>query len=209
MSITLLLYTLFILAGYLLGSLLFGPYFGKIISKKDILAGSRDHNPGTTNAFMQGGFWCGALTLICDIGKGFLPAFLCLRLLFPKFHSELGLTFVLLSPVLGHVFPVYHHFRGGKGIATTFGVLLGFAPNLGPALVLAFFFILFSLVIRITPHFYRTAATYILSAAVLFIWGSRLSIRLGFLLITILVCLRLHLSGEEREELKVRFLWTH
>ncbi len=204
-----LLYMIFILAGYFLGSLLFGPFFGKKIAKKDMLSDRRDQNPGTANAFLQGGFLCGVLTLVCDVGKGFLPTFLCLRLIAPEYHSEAGLTLVLLAPVLGHVFPVYHHFRGGKGIATTFGVLLGFAPDLAPALVLAFFFLLFSLVIRITPHFYRTAATYISAAAVLFIWGSRLSIRLGFLLIAIVVCLRLHISEEDREDVKVRFLWTH
>ena len=206
---TILLYGLFILTGYLLGSILFARVFGRIFAKKDIVSESRDQNPGTANAFMYGGAACGVLTLIGDIGKGFLPVFLCMRLVYDAVPSELGLSLVLLAPVLGHILPVYYHFRGGKGIATTFGVLLGFAPNFGPALILAVIFILFSLVIRITPHFYRTMATYILAAAFLFVWGDGLGIKFGFLLISVLVCLRLHFSKEEREELKVRLLWTH
>ena len=153
-------YLVFIITGYLLGSFLPAPFFGRLIKKKDIIVGTRDQNPGTANAFTQGGMFCGILTLLCDLGKGFSPVFLCLNLQnilqriptgswygIPlvgreNWISTLGIALVLLAPVLGHAFPLYHQFQGGKGIATTFGCLLGYAPNLFPALALAFFFIL-------------------------------------------------------------------
>ena len=146
-------YVCFAILGYLMGSVLFAPLFGRLFGKGDIVGRSKDRNPA--NAFIQGGIGCGLLTLLCDLGKGFLPVFLCLRLRGDRPVLELGLALVLLAPVLGHIFPLYRHFQGGKGIAATFGSLLGLTPDLYPALTLAFFFILFSLVIRITPHFYR------------------------------------------------------
>lgn len=222
-----LYYLLLTLIGYLLGSILFAPIFGQLIQKRDIISGTKDLNPGTANAFMQGGMACGILTLIGDMGKGFLPVFLCIQLqesaimhsmcgadrrlwgTVPNAIHIIGFTLVLLAPVMGHVFPLYHHFRGGKGIATTFGCLLGYAPNLFPALVLAFFFILFSLVIRITPHFYRTIATYLCALGIFFVWGETAAQKLGFFLITVVVCIRMHMSGEHREACKVRLLWMH
>ena len=75
-----LYYLLLILMGYLLGSILFAPIFGQLILKKDIIRGTKDLNPGTANAFMQGGMLCGILTLIGDMGKGFLPVFLCIQM---------------------------------------------------------------------------------------------------------------------------------
>lgn len=220
-------YLVFAIAGYLLGSILFAPVFGRIFTKEDIISGTKDQNPGTANAFAEGGMVCGLLTLACDMGKGFFPVFLCLNLgstalgsvlwmpseaLWggrPEWAGTLGLALVLLAPVLGHAFPLYHRFQGGKGIAATFGSLLGYAPNLFPALVLAFFFLLFSLVIIVRPHFYRTIVTYVCAAGMFFVWGQDLAQKLGFLLIAVLVCIRMHLSIEERREVRVRLLWMH
>ena len=220
-------YLVFIITGYLLGSFLPAPFFGHLIKKKDIIVGTKDQNPGTANAFTQAGMFCGILTLLCDLGKGFIPVFLCFNLQnnpqsipmeswygmspvgWNNWISALGIALVLLAPVLGHAFPLYHQFQGGKGIATTFGCLLGYAPNLFPALVLAFFFLFFSLVVRIQPHFYRTIVTYICATGIFFVWGENLAQKLGFLLITVLVCVRMHLSTEERGELKVGLLWMH
>jgi len=65
-------------AGYISGSILFARVFGAVF-KKDILNQSRDGNPGTANAFMYGGFFCGVLTLLFELLKGFIPVFLYLR----------------------------------------------------------------------------------------------------------------------------------
>ena len=122
----------FILLGYLAGSVLFARIWGRVVAKKDITRDAPDQNPGTANAFINGGIVCGLLTLVCDLLKGFVPVFLYLRT-----GSGPALGFVMATPVLGHVFPVFSHFRGGKGIATTFGCLLALLPaNTAALLVL-------------------------------------------------------------------------
>ena len=63
----------YILLGYGLGSVLFAKVFCSWLKKTDVTQNTADGNPGTTNAFKNGGFLCGTLTLICDILKGFLP----------------------------------------------------------------------------------------------------------------------------------------
>ena len=111
----------YVIIGYLSGSILYARVFEKLFHKENMIEGSKDRNPGTANAFMRGGFWCGVLTLCCDMGKGFIPVFF--------YHqgemTQLGLALVLAAPAIGHIFPLFHKGRGGKGIATTFGSLLG------------------------------------------------------------------------------------
>lgn len=93
-------------------------------------ADSCDKNPGTFNAYQYGGFLCGTLTLCGDLLKGFLPVFL--------YHggsvsaADAGLAFVMAAPVYGHVLPVFHKLQGGKGIAVSFGCLLGLLPEARP-----------------------------------------------------------------------------
>ena len=69
----------FICLGYLSGSVLYARVFAGIFNREDMFLQSGDHNPGTANAFLYGGFWCGLFTLIFDILKGFLPVFLFMR----------------------------------------------------------------------------------------------------------------------------------
>ena len=81
--------------------------FASIISKlfhKDIISKSPDKNYGTANAFRYGGVLCGALTLLCDMGKGFLPVFIYMHTENP---SEVMLPIVLVAPVIGHILPVF------------------------------------------------------------------------------------------------------
>ena len=142
--------------GYLAGSLLFARYFSDFFCGKDVTADTPDKNPGTYNAYTYGGFWCGALTLICDLLKGFLPVFMFIR-----FSGKgLGLVLVMVAPVLGHLFPIWHKFSGGKGIAVSFGVLLGIAPDFRPVLILAITYLMFSFLFKVNPHFYRLILTY-------------------------------------------------
>lgn len=200
---------LYILTGYLLGSILFADVFVTMFHKKDAIEESKDKNPGTANAFMYGGFWCGVLTLICDLGKGIVPVHFYLRGSMPEEVTALSLSLVLAAPVLGHICSVYHHFKGGKGIAVTFGSLLGMFPDLRPALLLAFFFIFYSLILRIIPHFYRTLVTYLCTMAGLFFIPCLPGVRAGFFLISTAVLLHFHFSKEEREKFQVRLLWMH
>lgn len=66
---------LYLLAGYLSGSVLYARVFSGLLRRGDVTEKSRDGNPGTANAFLYGGFWCGALTLVCELLKGFCPCF--------------------------------------------------------------------------------------------------------------------------------------
>ena len=202
-------YLFFIILGYLSGSILYARVFGNLLKHENFYLETKDGNPGTANAFMQGGFFCGVSTLCGDMMKGFLPVFLAIRVLSGEASLEMGIALVIFAPVLGHVFPIFYHFKGGKGIATTFGCLLGCMPNIFAACVLAFFFILLSLVIRVTPHLYRTFGTYWLTLLTLMIFKEQTAILIGFFLIALCVSVRLHMSKEEKEKCKVRLLWIH
>lgn len=196
----------FIFLGYLSGSVLFARLWAKLFGKPELLEKSPDGNPGAANAFTYGGFWCGVFVLLGDLAKGFLPIWCWL-------HS--GLTapgpvwtaLILAAPVVGHGFPVFYRFRGGKGIAVTFGCLLGLMPRWLPAVTLALCFLFFSLVLRITPHFYRTVATYLAAAAVLALCRVEGWMLLGFCGMAAVVLLRLHKSAEERVRPEVKLLW--
>lgn len=143
------------IAGYLSGSILFGYYIPKLVKQTDVYKVSDDGNPGTYNAFVHGGFWCGVMTLLADLLKGFLPVFLSAVL----WGTESMLfALIMLAPVAGHAFPWKR--EGGKAIAVSFGVLLGLLPQVTPLCLLIFFYLLFSLVIKIGEHNKRSMATF-------------------------------------------------
>ncbi len=196
----------YIVGGFMLGGVLFARVFGKLFHR-DVVSGSKDGNPGTANAFVNGGFACGMLTLIGDLGKGFLPVYLYLHLGEPE--SRLAFIFVMVAPVAGHIFTPWYHFNGGKGIAATFGCLLGMLPAVIPVGVLVVSFLFFSLVLRVSPHYQRTICTYITAAVLMFILGPDAAVCIGFLIITLLVLFKMHMSNEEREKVKVKLLWMH
>ena len=197
----------FILLGYLSGSVLFGRVSASLIQKRDIFEGAKDQNPGTANAFQYGGFWCGILTLIGDLAKGWIPVYLYIAGISDTALMKQGLALVLAAPVFGHIFPLFYGFQGGKGIAVTFGCLLGLLPEWKPAVLLAAFFIFFSLVLRITPHFYRTIIAYVTTLICLVVFFHNWAVSLGFLLITVMVCYRLHKSSEKLESIGIKLLW--
>jgi acyl phosphate:glycerol-3-phosphate acyltransferase len=88
-------------------------------------------NPGATNVMRIGGRKAAGITLLGDLLKGFLPVFLA---------NSLGLSpllqgFVGLAAFLGHLYPIFFGLKGGKGVATSLGVLLGFSWLLGLAVI--------------------------------------------------------------------------
>ena len=114
-------YLIVALSSYLLGSIPFGFILTKIFLKKDI----RDigsGNIGATNALRTGSKSLGYSTLILDISKAVLP------ILYVKFNYPDYIYIASLSAFLGHVFPIWLKFKGGKGIATYVGIL--FSINL-------------------------------------------------------------------------------
>jgi len=91
--------------------------------------GSR--NPGTTNVLRHFGKVAAALTLIGDVAKGFVPVTLCALLGF----DQLAVALTGAGAFIGHLYPLFFRFAGGKGVATLIGVLLAFNPWLGVAFV--------------------------------------------------------------------------
>lgn len=197
----------FAFLGYLSGSVLYARIFARLFKKENMIEKSKDRNPGTANAFMHGGFWCGVLTLIFDLLKGFLPVFLFLQFGVVDAPNTLMVAAVLAAPVIGHAFPLFFRFKGGKGIAVSFGCLLGLLPLWQPFAALAVFFIFFSVVFKITPHFHRTLAAYICSLAAVIFNVDNTGILIGFLIITLTVVARLMLSKEKTEKIGVKLLW--
>ncbi len=112
------LITLAIIIAYLLGSIPSAYIVGRMQKGTDIReTGSR--NMGAMNVFYSVGFWWGLLVLIADVGKGAAAMGIALAL----GVSEVAQFFVGATAVLGHAFPVFLRFRGGKGGATCIGVL--------------------------------------------------------------------------------------
>lgn len=196
---------IFILIGYLSGNVLYANVFGNIFGVRERYAESTDKNPGTANAYKYGGFWCGTLTLLFELVKGALPVYFYVRT--SGGLNGWGLPLVMAAPVLGHIFPVFHEFHGGKGIAVTFGCLVGLIPYIRPLLVFAASFIFLSVIVKVYPHYYRTIAAYLLSVVLMLARRPVPNVFVGFLVIAGLVCLRMAMSREEKESLEVKLLW--
>ncbi len=198
----------YIIMGYIMGSILFAQVFSKLFNK-NILQESKDGNPGTANAFMYGGFWCGVLTLFFELFKGAVPVYLYLRGVNIQSAGTAALASVIAAPVIGHIYPIFNKFHGGKGIAVTFGVLLGLVPIWSPVVLLAFFFIFFSIIVRVSPHIHRTVVTYCCTLAAIVLTNPIRGIIAGVAIITVIVLHRLYISNEEKEKIKVGLLWMN
>lgn len=117
-----------LLIGYFIGCISMGFIVGKV-TKTD-LRKKGSGNLGTTNALRVLGFRAGAATFLGDILKGVLAFFLC-RAIFPD-HSLLASIYAGAGTILGHDFPFYLKFKGGKGIASTIGFVLSLAFVFSP-----------------------------------------------------------------------------
>lgn len=119
--------TLAVCAAYLIGSI----PFAVIVSRLMGLADPRTYgsgNPGATNVLRSGNRSAAALTLIGDGLKGWLAVWLALRF-GPRYGvADFGAALVAVSVVLGHMYPVFLRFRGGKGVATAAGVIIALNP---------------------------------------------------------------------------------
>jgi glycerol-3-phosphate acyltransferase PlsY len=117
--------------GYIFGCFSTGYFVGKI-NKVDI-RNYGSGNVGTTNALRTLGAKAGALTLVGDVFKAVIPILLVRYLLFSHYEFvELLALYTGLGVVLGHNYPVWLKFKGGKGIAATSGVLVAFDPLIVP-----------------------------------------------------------------------------
>ncbi len=110
-------------AAYLFGAIPFGLLVAK--SRGVDIRAHGSGNIGATNVFRVIGKGWGIFTFVLDALKGFIPAFVFPRL--AGLDAEWGVLFGIVA-ILGHSFPVYLKFKGGKGVATSAGMLLGVAP---------------------------------------------------------------------------------
>jgi glycerol-3-phosphate acyltransferase PlsY len=126
-----------LLGAYLIGSLSFAVIFSRVLG----LADPRSYgsgNPGATNVLRSGNRQAAILTLVCDALKGFVPVVLCLAYGPRVGLGENAAAFVGLAAFVGHLYPVFFGFKGGKGVATAAGALMGINPLLGLATLASF-----------------------------------------------------------------------
>lgn len=125
---------IFVAGAYLIGSV----SFAVLMSKAFGLADPRTYgsgNPGATNVLRSGKKAAAALTLIGDAAKGWLAVFLAIRFAPHDADGLMLVALVALAVFLGHVFPVFLKFKGGKGVATALGVLLALNGWMGLAVL--------------------------------------------------------------------------
>lgn len=137
---------IFTLIGYLSGSLPFSVWLSKWVLGIDARQMGEDHNPGSANVFKAAGkskWWLGMSALLLDGFKGLIPV----AIAYYNFQiTGWSLVPVALSPVVGHAYSIFLGFKGGKAVATTFGIWTAITVYRAP-LVLGGFFILFNLVL--------------------------------------------------------------
>ncbi|MBW6514366.1 MAG: glycerol-3-phosphate 1-O-acyltransferase PlsY [Candidatus Syntrophosphaera sp.] len=138
-----MLWAILCVAAYLIGSIPFGYLAGKLLHSKDIREGGSG-NIGATNALRLYGLKTALPVLILDILKGFAVAWLLYKVVGVQPLSPFVHSLPLLMVILGHMFPVFLGFKGGKGVATAAGVYLYLIP-LPLLLVLLVFIVLTAL----------------------------------------------------------------
>jgi glycerol-3-phosphate acyltransferase PlsY len=149
-------YLLLITGAYLMGSMSFAVLVSKMMRLPDPHSYGSG-NPGATNVLRTGNKLAAVLTLLGDAAKGYLAVFLARALVGVDVESWV-LPAVAAAAFLGHLFPVFHGFKGGKGVATALGILLGISGWLGLAtlstwLIVAFFMRYSSLAALISAMF--------------------------------------------------------
>lgn len=149
-----------LLFAYLLGSINSAIFLAKLFKLPDPRSiGSG--NPGATNILRTGNKKAALLTLLGDLVKGFVPVLIA-KILYPNLVWLYGLAGLIAF--IGHVYPIYFSFKGGKGVATALGVLLAFSPWIGLETLITWLFVAF-----ITRYSSLSALTAALLAP-LYVW---------------------------------------
>lgn len=174
-----------VICAYLLGSI----SFAIVVSRLFALPDPRSYgsgNPGATNVLRTGKKAAAVLTLLGDAGKGWLAVWLA------ALYAPGAAAFAALAVFLGHLYPAFYRFRGGKGVATAAGALLGLDWRLGLGtiatwlVILAFFrysslaalvAAVFAAVFAVLFHGFGTQALCVFAIAALLVWRHRENIR--------------------------------
>ena len=128
--------TALILIAYLVGSINSAIILSKVLKLPDPRTqGSK--NPGATNMLRIGGKKIAAFVLLIDVWKGLSPILLA----YSYTSSSFELSIIALFAFLGHVYPVFYSFKGGKGVATFIGGLIGINPLVGISFILIWLFV--------------------------------------------------------------------
>ena len=133
-----------VVLAYAIGSVSFAVLVSRLMGLADPRSyGSR--NPGATNVLRGGNTLAAVLTLLGDAAKGWAAVFVAKSLALRYGLGDTTIALVALAVFAGHLYPVFHRFAGGKGVATAAGVLLALNPWVGLAtlatwLIIAFFF---------------------------------------------------------------------
>jgi acyl phosphate:glycerol-3-phosphate acyltransferase len=179
-----------VVTAYLIGSV----SFAVVVSRAFRLPDPREYgsgNPGATNVLRSGRKSAAMLTLLGDGGKGWLAVFAAGQWIVDG--TAMAMALAAVAVILGHMYPVFHGFKGGKGVATALGVLLALSPYLGlgvlatwitiavffrysslAALISAVFAVFFTLILFNAAHPFFFAVAVI---APLLIWRHRSNIR--------------------------------
>ena len=134
--------TIFIIAAYLLGSI----SFAVVVSRLSGLPDPHSYgsgNPGATNVLRTGNKSAALFTLLGDAAKGWLAVWTTQQLATQYGLDTFAIAAVAIAVFLGHLYPIFHKFRGGKGVATALGVLLALNPLMGLC-IFAIWIIIFS-----------------------------------------------------------------
>jgi glycerol-3-phosphate acyltransferase PlsY len=162
-------YVIAAIAGYLLGSVPFGYLLVRFFRKSDIRE-TGSGNIGATNVIRSGAKWLGIATLLLDAGKGaaavLIGSALARHALAPPAVVINASAVAGLAAILGHIFPVWLRFKGGKGVATGLGVFLALSP-VATLASLAIFLIVFLSMRFVSLASILGAASFPLAAALL------------------------------------------
>ena len=194
-------YDFYIVAGFLAGSILFGRLIPMLFCWKDVEKESEDGNPGTFNAFVCGGVFCGILVLLADIGKGLLPVAACARRLG---MDSWKFALVMAAPVFGHAHSIFRKGHGGKAIAVSFGVLIGLYPVSRPLLLLIGCYLLFAVVIPVKSNTRKSVYAFLLFTVLSIFTIPHRTILLGCIVMSAIVvhkhCLKANEAFRRGEE---------
>ena len=193
-------YLLFALAGFVSGSIMYSYLIPKLFCGVDIVKEGEDHNPGMTNVMRCVSVKLGILCLVLDVAKGFVPLFLA-KLYVPDYRNML-FALIIAAPVLGHAFTPILKFKGGKAIATSYGVLLALIPDSFMVLRMAIITAIFSLIIIVKPDSLRVIISMSIFAICNFFFHDTLSFVIGSLLVSATVILK-HFMNYGNEKVKI------